>query len=48
MLYKNSLIFTLAWVFFSLSGYSLGGFINVLPALAIIIVLMRFVLGRPL
>jgi len=33
------LILTVVWLYGEVSGYTLGGFINVLPVLAIILVL---------
>ena len=46
MLYTIALILLVLWVLGLVSAYTLGGFIHVLLALAIIVVLIRVIQGR--
>ena len=47
MLYTLALILIIAWLLGLISGYALGGFIHILLVVAIIVVLVRVIQGRP-
>lgn len=46
MLYTLALVLAVLWLLGLLSSYTMGGFIHVLLAIAIIIVLVRLIQGR--
>jgi len=46
MLYTLALILIIAWLLGLISSYTMGGFIHILLAIAIVAVLMRLIQGR--
>ena len=46
MLYTLALIMIIAWLLGLVSSYTMGGFIHILLAIAIVAVLMRLIQGR--
>ena len=46
MLYTLAIIFIIAWLLGLISSYTMGGFIHILLAIAIVAVLMRLIQGR--
>jgi hypothetical protein len=46
MLWTIAVVFLVLWVFGLMTGFTMGGFIHVLVALAIIAVLFRLITGR--
>ena len=46
MLYTLALILIIAWLLGLISSYTMGGFIHILLAVAIVAVLMRLIQGR--
>ena len=46
MLYTLALIMIIAWLLGLISSYTMGGFIHILLAIAIVAVLMRLIQGR--
>jgi hypothetical protein len=47
MLYTLALILVIAWLLGMVSSYTLGGFIHILLIVAIIMILVRLIQGRP-
>jgi hypothetical protein len=47
MLYTIALILIIAWLLGLVSAYTIGGFIHILLVVAIILVLVRLIQGRP-
>ena len=47
MLYTIAVILIVLWLLGMVSSYTLGGFIHLLLVLAIVIVLVRLIMGRP-
>ncbi|HBU70240.1 MAG TPA: lmo0937 family membrane protein [Elusimicrobia bacterium] len=48
MLWTIAVVLIVLWFFGFLSSYTLGGFIHLLLALAIVAVLIRIIKGRPI
>jgi hypothetical protein len=46
MLYTIAMVLLVLWVLGLVTGYMIGGFIHVLLAIAIIVVLIRLIQGR--
>lgn len=46
MLYTLSLVLIIAWLLGLISSYTMGGFIHILLAVAIVAVLMRLIQGK--
>ena len=46
MLYTIAVVFLVLWLLGLVSGYALGGFIHLLLAVAIVMVLANFISGR--
>jgi hypothetical protein len=46
MLYTLALVLIIAWLLGLISSYTMGGFIHILLAIAIVAVLMRLIQGR--
>ncbi len=47
MLWTIFVILLILWILGLISGYTLGGFIHILLVLAIIVLLIRLISGRP-
>lgn len=47
MLYTLALILIIAWLLGLVSSYTMGGFIHILLVIAIIVILVRLIQGRP-
>lgn len=47
MLYTIAIILVVLWLLGLVTSYTLGGFIHVLLVIAIIIILLRVIQGRP-
>lgn len=47
MLYTIALILIIAWLLGLVSSYTLGGFIHILLVVAIVVLLVRLIQGRP-
>ena len=47
MLYTIALILIIAWLLGLVSSYTIGGFIHILLVVAIIVILIRLIQGRP-
>ncbi|MBL9139761.1 MAG: lmo0937 family membrane protein [Verrucomicrobiales bacterium] len=47
MLYTIALILIIAWLLGMVSSYTIGGLIHILLVVAIIVVLVRLIQGRP-
>ena len=47
MLYTIALILVIAWLLGLVSAYTMGGFIHILLVLAVVVVLIRLIQGRP-
>ena len=47
MLYTIAFVLIVLWLLGLISSYTIGGFINVLLAVALVIVLVNFIQGRP-
>jgi hypothetical protein len=47
MLYTLALILLVLWLLGFVSAYTMGGFIHVLLVIAIVLVLIRVISGRP-
>ncbi len=48
MLYTLALILIIAWLLGLITSYTLGGFIHILLVVAIIVLLVRVIQGRPI
>jgi hypothetical protein len=48
MLYTLALVLIIAWLLGLISSYTMGGFINILLVVAIIMILVRIIQGRKL
>lgn len=48
MLYTLALILIIAWLLGLVSSYTMGGFINILLVVAIVLVLVRLIQGKEL
>lgn len=48
MLYTLALILIIAWLLGLVSSYTLGGFINLLLVLALVMILVQFLQGKKL
>jgi hypothetical protein len=46
MLWTIFVILMIMWLLGLVSGYTIGGFIHVLPVIAIVVVLIRIIQGR--
>ena len=46
MLYTFALVLLILWVLGMVSSYTLGGFIHLLLAVALIMILLNFIFGR--
>ena len=46
MLWTIAVILVILWLLGIVSGYAIGGFIHILLALAIIVILLRIISGR--
>ena len=46
MLYTIAVVLILLWLLGMVSSYTIGGFIHILLAIAIIVVLLRIISGR--
>lgn len=47
MLYTIAVILVILWLLGMVTSYTIGGFIHILLVIAIIIVLLRIINGRP-
>ena len=47
MLYTIAVVLIILWLFGFLSSYTMGGFIHILLIVAIIMILVRLIQGRP-
>jgi hypothetical protein len=47
MLYTIAVVLLVLWLFGIVSSYTIGGFIHILLVVAIIMVLLRLISGRP-
>ena len=47
MLYTIALVLIIAWLLGLVSSYTIGGFIHILLVVAIIMILVRLIQGRP-
>jgi hypothetical protein len=47
MLYTIALILIIAWLLGIVSSYTLGGFIHLLLVVAVVMLLVRLIQGRP-
>lgn len=47
MLYTVALILIIAWLLGLVSSYTMGGFIHILLVVAIVVVLVRLIQGKP-
>ena len=47
MLYTIAFVLIVLWLLGLISSYTIGGFIHVLLAVALVIVLVNFIQGRP-
>jgi len=48
MLYTIAVVFLVLWLLGLVSGYTIGGFIHLLLAVAIVMVFIRLITGRKL
>jgi hypothetical protein len=48
MLYTVALILIIAWLLGLVSSYTLGGFIHILLVVAIVVILVRVIQGKPI
>ena len=48
MLWTLAVIFLVLWLLGMITSYTLGGFIHILLVVALIVVLVRLIQGRPL
>lgn len=48
MLYTIAVVLLVLWLLGLVSGYTMGGFIHLLLAVAIVVVLVRLITGRKL
>jgi hypothetical protein len=48
MLYTVAVILIILWLLGLVSSYTMGGFIHILLVVAIIVILVRVIQGRPL
>lgn len=46
MLYSLAIVMIVLWLFGLLSSYTMGGFINILLVVAVVMFLVRFISGR--
>jgi len=47
MLYTLALVLVILWLLGMVSSYTLGGFIHILLVVAIVVILVRLIQGRP-
>ena len=47
MLYTLALILVILWLLGMVSSYTMGGFIHLLLVVAIVVILVRLIQGRP-
>lgn len=47
MLYTIAMVLIILWLLGLVSAYTLGGFIHILLVLAIVVVLLRVIRGKP-
>lgn len=47
MLYTFALILIIAWLLGLVSSYTMGGFIHILLVIALVLVVVRLIQGRP-
>lgn len=47
MLWTIFLILLILWILGLISGYTLGGFVHVLLVIAVVVLIIRLVQGRP-
>ncbi len=47
MLYTLALVLIIAWLLGLVSSYTMGGFIHILLVVAIIVILVRVIQGKP-
>lgn len=47
MLYTIAVILLILWVLGLITSYTLGGFIHILLVIAIVVILLRVIKGRP-
>lgn len=47
MLYTVALILIIAWLLGLVSSYTMGGFIHILLVVAIVVILVRVIQGKP-
>jgi len=47
MLYTLALVLVILWLLGMVSSYTLGGFIHILLVIAIVVILVRLIQGRP-
>jgi len=48
MLYTLALILIIAWLLGLVSSYTIGGFIHILLVIALVLVVVRLVQGKPI
>lgn len=48
MLYTIALILIIAWLLGMVSSYTIGGLIHILLVVAIVVILVRLIQGRPI
>ena len=48
MLYTLAIILIIAWLLGLVSSYTLGGFIHILLVVAVVLLLVRLIQGRPI
>ena len=47
MLYTIAVILIILWLLGMVTAYTLGGFIHILLVIAIVVILLRVIIGRP-
>jgi hypothetical protein len=47
MLYTIAVILLILWILGLITSYTLGGFIHILLVIAIVVILLRVIKGRP-
>ncbi len=48
MLYTIAVVLVILWLLGMVSSYTLGGFIHILLVVALIMILVRFIQGKPI
>ena len=47
MLWTNFIILLVLWLLGLISGYTMGGFIHILLVIAVVVLIIRLIQGRP-